>query len=167
MDNKKELSQSTANMQKMTGRILRDVIADIAIGPPCSVSCVGGLWDQLDYLHRAEYRHYTPEIGDVFAHIVDNKISHIVSMVAIESLFSRFEEIDFTNGNKEEVYLSFNEKEDGSFYVIGHADIDKNGIYIRVPPELWAKAMKQRDIFLSSLNALNYSINIDEPFNSK
>lgn len=153
MDNEKKLDLSTANMQEM------------AFWP--SVCLGNSIWDQMDKSLRMKTYFYTTKIGEVFAHIHDAKILRVVLSGGGEGLFQKFEEIDFANGNKEDVYLSFEKTmQDGVFRVINFSGINKNGTYIRVSPELWAKAEKQRDIFLSSLNALNYSINIDEPFNS-
>ena len=163
MDDKEILNPFTSEMMEKIERNIRGAIAK------AKADTHDGLWDMVNKSYELKCEYIKPRLGDVFAAIKDGKVCSISIIDENTSVLFIEKKIELPAYNisvgmastlKETVYP-------GVFIANDLSLFGEDRIYVRITPDIWAKAMKCRDMYIASLNAIFSSITPAEPFNEQ
>lgn len=160
MDDKEILNPFTSEMMEKIERNIRGAIAK------AKADTHDGLWNMANRTYEIGSDYIKPKLGDVFAGIKDGKVCSISKIEESATVIFIERTITLPTFNigtgmtstlKETAYPGVFIANDLSFF-------GEESIYVRIDPDIWAKAMKCRDMYIASLNAIFSSITPAEPF---
>lgn len=125
----------------------------------------GGLWDMANKTYEIGSKYIKPKLGDVFAAVKDGEVCSISIIEENTSVIFLERKIERPTFNISSGIASSLEKTEypGVFLANDLSLFGEDRIYVRIDPNIWAKAMKIRDMYLASLNTIFSSITPSEP----
>lgn len=126
-----------------------------------------GLWNKVNRTYEIGSDYIKPKLGDVFAGIKDGKVCSISIVEENTNLLFLEKKIELPTFNISTGMASTLEVTayPGVFISSDLSLFGETGrIYVRIDHDIWAKAMKCRDMYIASLNAIFSSITPAEPF---
>ena len=160
MDDKEILNPFTSEMMEKIERNIRGAIAK------AKADTHDGLWNKVNRTYEIGSDYIKPKLGDVFAGIKDGKVCSISIVEENTNLLFLEKKIELPTFNISTGMASTLEVTayPGVFISSDLSLFGEESIYVRIDPRHWAKAMKCRDMYVASLNALFSSITPAEPF---
>lgn len=160
MDDKEILNPFTSEMMEKIERNIRGAIAK------AKADTHDGLWNMANRTYEIRSDYIKPELGEVFAGVKDGKVYSIHKIEKRNDVFCVEEIMEAPVFNINTRMASTLKKTEypGVFTISDFSFMGEDMIVVRIDPNIWAKAMKIRDMYLASLNAIFSSITPAEPF---